>query len=258
MNGLSSVLKSARTGIAVPFRVDDALHVRRRGRAARSSGSTRCARSAPSSCSRAVHVGRARDVLRALGHRLRVLLDLQVGAKRRRDALVEVEVEVPRLDVLVDVRQVHVRAVDEVVAAAEIDVAERLEVRDLARPHAGALRRGEAEKELRRVGDQVGAGHLRRYGHLLRQRPAAVEASAGEATADRRELEQLGVAQTLRRVVDVRAHVGADQEGDVVRLELRVERVALEPLGVEQHRLARRGGPAGDSAAGHPGVRRSK
>src|SRR5581483_2752064 len=103
---------------------------------------------------------------------------------------VEVEVEVPRLDVLVDVRQVHVRAVDEVVAAAEVDVAERLEVRDLARPHPRLLRRGEAEEELGGVRDQVRAGNLRRERHLLRQRRLPIEADAGEATEDARELEQ--------------------------------------------------------------------
>ena len=56
-----------------------------------------------------------------------------------------------------DVRKVHVRAVAEVVAAAEVDVAERLEVRDRAGSHPGLLRRGEAEEELGRVRDQVGA-----------------------------------------------------------------------------------------------------
>ena len=126
----------------------------------------------------------------------------------------------------------------EVVAAAEVDVAERLEVRDRARPHPCALRRGEAEEELGRLRDQVGARDLRGLRHLLRQRTAAVEAAAREAAADRREVEQLRVAQTLSRVVDVRAHVGADEDRDVVRLELGVERVAREALGVEEHRLA--------------------
>ena len=50
------------------------------------------------------------------------------------DALVEGEVDVPRLEILGDVREVHVRALAEVAAVAEIDEAERLEVRDLPGP----------------------------------------------------------------------------------------------------------------------------
>jgi hypothetical protein len=42
----------------------------------------------------------------------------------------------------------HVRSLPEVVVTAEVDVAERLEVRDRPRAETGALRRGEAEEEL--------------------------------------------------------------------------------------------------------------
>ena len=163
------MLKSARTGTAVPF-----------GYTVPSSATwSDCSRDVvwigalwpmrPERAVVATHVRLGRDVLRALPHRLRPLAYVEVRLERRRDALVEVEVEVPRLDVLVDVREVHVRAVTEVVAAAEVDVAERLEVRDRARPHAGLLRRGEAEEQLGRVRDQVGARNLRGLCELLRQ-----------------------------------------------------------------------------------------
>ena len=185
-NGLSSVLKSARTGIAVPFRVHrpvlgDVIRLQPRRRLDR-----RAVADSPGAPVVTTHVRLGRDVLRALPHRLRSLAALQVRPERRRDALVEVEVEVPRLDVLVDVRQVHVRAVTEVVAVAQVDVAERLEVRDRPRPHAGLLGRREPEEELGGVGDQVGARDLRRLRELLRQRASAVEAAACEAAADRR------------------------------------------------------------------------
>ena len=74
----------------------------------------------------------------------------------------------------------------------------------------------------------------------------AVEAAAGEPAADRRELEELRVAEALLGVEDVRAHVGAQQDRDVVRLEPRVGRVAGEAPRVDQHRLVR---PAGRAAA---------
>ena len=75
-------------------------------------------------------------------------LGLLIGAEGRRHALVEVEVEVPRLEVLVDVRDVHARAPPEIVARPEIDEPERLVVRDPERAQPGLLRRGEPEKEL--------------------------------------------------------------------------------------------------------------
>ena len=88
------------------------------------------------------HLQRAlRDGLRALAH------VRHAGPKRGQHALVEVEVEVPGLEVLADVREVHVRAVAEVVRA-QVDVAQRLVVRDRPGAEAGLLRRREAEKEL--------------------------------------------------------------------------------------------------------------
>jgi hypothetical protein len=139
-------------------------------------------------------------VARALPDRLRSLPDIEVRLERRRDPLVEVEVEVPRLNVLMDVRQMHVRALPEVVAAAKVDVAEGLEVRDRARPHAGALRRGEAEKELGRVGDQVGTGDAGAHRHLLGKRGTALEPAAREAAAQARDLERMPVSRRPDRL----------------------------------------------------------
>ena len=138
-----------------------------------------------------------------------------------------------------DVREVHVRAVAEVVAAAQVDVAERLEVRDLPRPHAGLLRRGEAEEELGRLRDQVGARELR--GHAPSASAATAPPSKPPPAKPRRidvNVEELRVAEALLRVVDVRAHVGAEQDRDVVLLEPRVGRVAGKAARVDQHRLA--------------------
>ena len=132
----------------------------------------------------------------------------------------------------------HVRSLPEVVAAAEVDVAQRLEVRDRTRPHAGALCRREAEEQLGRVGDQVGARDLRGLRHLLRQGLAAFEAATREAAANRRHVEELRVANALRRILDVVTRVGAQEEDDVVLLEPRVAGIAREALGVDQHRLA--------------------
>src|SRR5207245_1779817 len=93
----------------------------------------------------ALHASVGRDVAWALANRLRVGGDAKTGTERGVDALAEVEVEIPGLQVLEHVRDVHAGAVPEVVARAEVDVPERLEVRDPSRPHPGALRRGEPE-----------------------------------------------------------------------------------------------------------------
>src|SRR5205823_7904010 len=89
-----------------------------------------------------------------------------------------------RVEVLVDVREVHVRALAEV-RRGQLDVAERLEVDDLPRAEALRLRRREAEEELGLVRDEVGARHACRRRHPLRQALGAVEATAGEALPDR-------------------------------------------------------------------------
>ena len=130
------------------------------------------------------------------------------------------------------------RAVREVVGAAQVDEAERLEVRDLARPETGTLRRGEAEEELGRVRDQVGAGNACVHRHLFRKRHPAFEPAAREATAQARDLQQRRLAQPLDGVVDVCTQVAAKQDRKVVRLEHGVIRVAREARRVEEHRLA--------------------
>ncbi len=56
------------------------------------------------------------DVLRVLRNRLRPVLHVEARLERRRDALGEVEVQVPRLDVLEEVREVHRRSAEEVAA----------------------------------------------------------------------------------------------------------------------------------------------
>ena len=82
----------------------------------------------------------ALDVARGIGapqwlrHRERAVAHMRAARlERRRDALVEVEVEVPRLEVLEQMRDVHVRSLAEVVLRPEVDVAKRLVVRDQAR-----------------------------------------------------------------------------------------------------------------------------
>ena len=70
------------------------------------------------------------DVVRPLRDRQRRLVDVEPGPERRVDALAMVEVQVPGLEVLVQVREVHARALREVPARSEVDEAERLEVRD--------------------------------------------------------------------------------------------------------------------------------
>ena len=114
-------------------------------------------------------LGASRDVLRALAHGLRALAHPKAGAEHGVDAVVEVEELVPRVQLLADVRQVHVRAAVEV-AGPQVDVAERLEVDDLARAEPLRLRRREAEEQLGAVGNQA-----RRPGRRRR----APSASAG-------------------------------------------------------------------------------
>ena len=120
----------------------------------------------------------------------------------------EVEVEVPRLEVLEEVRERHVRAASEVAAPRQVDVAERLEVGDPRRPEPGTLGGGEAEKELRRVRDQLGARDAGGERHPLRQaacRPS--KPPPGEALAHARHREralELG-EDRLRALLDVLA-----------------------------------------------------
>src|SRR5581483_2244889 len=133
---------------------------------------------------------------------------------------------------------VHVRPVPEV-AGAQVDVAERLVVRDRPRSEPGLLRRREAEEQLGAVGDEVRAWHAGGDCHLLRQAVAAVEATAGEAAADARHGEKRERRDLGARVLDVLDSVAAKEEDDVVVLEDRARGVARESPRRKQHRLLR-------------------
>src|SRR5205823_841438 len=93
---------------------------------------------------RRLHAGLGGHVLRRLTQRLRTGPRGLAGPEGGVDTLAEVEVQVPGLEVLEEVRDVHRRAVAEV-ALAEVGEAERLEVDDPRRPERRLLRRGEAE-----------------------------------------------------------------------------------------------------------------
>src|SRR5206468_4596186 len=117
----------------------------------------------------AAYVALRRGATRWLRHRLSPRPHGQPRPKRGVDTIAEVLVQVPRLEVLEDVREVHVRAAVEVRARPEVDKPERFEVDDPRRPERILLGRREAEEELRAVRDQVGARNARGRGHLLRQ-----------------------------------------------------------------------------------------
>src|SRR5438067_782250 len=88
-----------------------------------------------------------RHLRRALGDGLRPLLHAQARLEDSVELLLEAEGQVPGLEVLLDVRGVHVRAAAEVAAGGDHE-AEGLEVRDPRWTEVRALRRGEAEEEL--------------------------------------------------------------------------------------------------------------
>ena len=112
------------------------------------------------------------------------------------------------------------------VSALRVRVSERLEVRDPRRAEAGFLRRGEAEEQLGGVWDEVGARNAGRERHSLRQAHAALEPAAREADPHARGLEKVEGEQSLGSVRDRVLVVAPQQEGDVVRLEDDVARVA--------------------------------
>src|ERR671911_84345 len=136
----------------------------------------------------------------------------------------------------------HVRAAAEV-PVANVDEAERLEVRDPGLALRVALRRGEPEEELGALGDQVGALDAGRGGKLLwRPRPAGDPATL-KALADARQVKEtvrVGEERT-GGVGDVLPLVASEQERDVVGLEDGRVRVARKPLRV----LKRRHGAVG-------------
>ena len=71
----------------------------------------------------------------------------------------------------------------------EVDVAERLEVRDLRRAERRLRGRRESEEQLGRIGNQLRAGNPGRDRHLLRQASRSSEPASGEAFADARHPE---------------------------------------------------------------------
>ena len=166
---------------------------------------------------------------------------MEAGTEHGVDPLLEVEVQVPGLEVLEDVRHVHVRAAVEV-AAGGVRVAEGLEVRDPAWTEVGLLGRSEAQEELGGVRDQIGAVHARCHRHLLRQALGPAEAAAGEPPANARRLKQAQVLEErLRALAHVVERVAAQEHGDVVRLQHGRVRVAREADRRQERELA---GPA--------------
>ena len=113
-------------------------------------------------CVVTAHLGVALHVVRTLRDGLRLRGNVEPGPKRRVEALLKVEGQVPRANVLEQMGEMHVRAVREVAIGPEVGVTERLEVRDSGRPEARLLRRREAEEELGSVRDEAGASDSRR------------------------------------------------------------------------------------------------
>ena len=194
----------------------------------------------------ATHLALRRDAVRRLRNGLRSRPHRQPRPEGRVHAVAEVEVEVPGLEVLEDVGEVHVRAAVEVRARPEVDEPERLEVDDSPRAERVPLRRREAEEELRAVGNEVGARDSRGRRHLFRQ-PLAPVHLAGEALADARHGERAfhSVGDLGRGRPDVLLVVAAEEERDVVLLEQRVVGIAREADRVEQRSLAAPGGRTG-------------
>src|SRR5437667_5732906 len=100
------------------------------------------------------HRGARRGLPRGLPKRPRPCPCGLVRPEERVDALAEVEVEIPRLDVLEHVRDMHVGPAAKVTGPG---VVERLDVRYPGGPERGPLGRGEAEEELGRVRDEFRA-----------------------------------------------------------------------------------------------------
>ena len=130
-------------------------------------------------------------------------------------------------------RDVHVRPADEV-AVGDLDEAEGLEVRNASRTEVVCEGRGEAEEELRVLGNQLRGRDSGRQCHLARQ-PAP-----REPLANRRALQDPRVAeQDLLGVRDVVEAVAAQQHDRIVILEHCVVRVARKANCIEQRRTLR-------------------
>src|SRR5205807_7536000 len=142
----------------------------------------------------ALHRGDVLRVLRRLANGFRLLTHLQPRTKRRVDALAEVEVQVPGLEVLEEMRDVHARPFVEVGARPEVDEAERLEIHDPARAETVLLGGRESEEELCRVGNQIRPGDAGREGDLLREAPPPAEPASDESLANACDVEDPQVA----------------------------------------------------------------
>ena len=120
---------------------------------------------------------------------------------------------------------------------------DRLVVRDPAGAHGVLLARGEAEEELRRVGDQLRARDAGGHRHLLRQALLPLEAAADEAAPDAGRGEESAevVEERLRPGPDVLGVVAAEEDGDLVLLEDELLGIAREADRVDQR--ARRPSP---------------
>ena len=130
-------------------------------------------------------------------------------AGTRSDALIVHEVDVPALQVLEQVRDVHRRPVPEVAVAA-VRVAERLQVGDAGRAQPGLLRRGEAEEEL---------GLVRGSGRRRRHRRPWPSAWAGSARRRSRPRTPGGCWSDARSRASPRAASPRPRSSEIVRAE---------------------------------------
>jgi len=163
---------------------------------------------------------------RVFRQRLRAVGRVEPRPERRPDSEDVVAFRVPRVEIFIEMREVHHRPVLEVAAGPLVGrTLETLEIRDPARAERTALRRREPEEELRVVRDRGGAGNAGRGREAFRQ------PRTDEPAADARRLEhavQL-CEQPLPRRRHVRTEVTAQDDGDVVALEHGRRRIAREP-----------------------------
>jgi hypothetical protein len=189
-------------------------------------------------------LGRRLGVAGVLPHRPARRRDVEPRPEHRVDLLAVVEVQVPAVEVLVEVGEMHVRPADEV-PTRELRVAERLEVGDLRRPERVPDGRGEAQEELGPGRYQLGARDPGPHRHRLGQARPAREPSAHEPAphAGCGEQPRQVVEQAPLGVVERVEVVAAQEDGDVVPLECGRLRVAREPHGLLEHpHLAAPGG----------------
>ena len=152
------------------------------------------------------------------------------------------------------------RALAEVVAAAEVDVAERLEVRDLPGPKAAFCVEVKPRKSSACSGIRSAPGTFAATAICAGERMAAVERAAREPAAEARDVEEPGRPKPGERVVEMRPRVAAQEDRDVVVAREPSARVARERPGARADggRRRRRPSVARQQAAGLPGTSGSK